>query len=549
MTTQSPSKAAPPSADPFAIALRRAVSGVGADGRILASDARALRAALRGPSVGKSGLLAEPESVLGEFESLPAASRRAIVNAVVRDGRGRMAGYEMGRAHVWLARKLWAAESRIRFGRFVRPSTELLATLVQVAPAWGVHALLRRGLAWPAKVARRPRLENVLAAAGVETRNLAVCYASGIPQLPAYRGFWHDPALHSTVGLVVGLDFIQNDEGYWFIEANMDCGLLPERTALYRDDPFVHSLLDVAAKGGYRELAVLAGSSSIEPAMARQFRAGAGPRRLAVRLIEDAFHPRFGHTQGVRVPDTEGGGLLVVRSRHYRTNVDFVVQHKRASARALRLYLDETGDESFRLPATTAEPVVPRVDLADPFPNLVFKYPERDKGEGVFFLKVASPSEARDALSQTLELAPSGGMLQRIYSRLDDGEGVFQPYIRTPMLPDRRLYRTRAHVLLTPVGVHFLSAHRIVCSKPVPQELPPGVVSDQEPYVVSYHGDARFALVPPDEERAVARAALGVARGLARALSRGFDAGPVAAGPAEAAGAGERRQTAATKSR
>lgn len=71
MTTKSPMRIQKANADPFASVFRRAVSGVGADSRILAFDARALRAALREPAV-ETTLPAEPEAP-GFGERRPAA--------------------------------------------------------------------------------------------------------------------------------------------------------------------------------------------------------------------------------------------------------------------------------------------------------------------------------------------------------------------------------------------------------------------------------------------------------------------------------------------
>ncbi len=473
-------------------------------------------------------MLADPEEVLGEFDALPEPARRELLRLLDEDGLWRMAAYDLGAWHSAVTRTLWRTGARLRHGRVVRPFVELLASGFQAAPYFAVHAAYRRALASRARLSNRPRLSEVLASADVEVRNLGVRYARGLKQSRSYPGFWHDRERHATVGMIVGIDFIESEKGHWFIEGNMDCGLLPERTAIYGEDPFVNGLLDFAATQGYRRLAVVAGNSSIEPQMARQFRDGAAARSFAVTLIEDAFHPRFGHSRCVRVPAPVEPGVLVVRNRHYRTNVDYVVQHKRASSRALRFYQEETGDQSFLLPPISADPAsfLGPVDPTDPFPNLVFKFPERDKGEGVFFLKAASVSQAREALAETIRSAPAVGVLTRLYSRLDDGEGLFQPYIRTPMLPDRRLYRTRAHVLLTPAAVHFLSAHRVIGSKSLPKELPTGVVRDQEPYMISYQGAARFGVVPPEAEAGVRDAALGVARGLARALSFGFQTGP-----------------------
>ena len=221
-------------------------------------------------------------------------------------------------------------------------------------------------------------------------------------------------------------------------------------------------------------------------------------------------------------------GTLLVRNRQYRTALDYVVHHKRASSRALRIYREETGDSSFRLPATSAEPEVSPADPSDPYPNLVFKYPEVDDGEGVLFLKVDSPAEAWQIVEKAAAALPDRGLLNRLYSRIKDRRGIWQPYVRTPWLGDRRLFKVRAFVLLTPEGVHYLASHRTVCAKPLPARLAHGLVTDPEPYLVSFRParGSTWRLTPSDEEPALKRAALGVARGLARALEYAFQSRP-----------------------
>jgi hypothetical protein len=94
------------------------------------------------------------------------------------------------------------------------------------------------------------------------------------------------------------------------------------------------------------------------------------------------------------------------------------------------------------------------------------------------------------------------------------------------MLEGRHLYYVRAHVLLTPVGAQYLSAHRIVGGTPVPRELRDGIVQDRTPYFWNFATGARFTLVPSEEEPGVVKAALAVARGLSAAVTYGFQTCP-----------------------
>jgi len=513
-----------PSADPFAAALRLALAHVSADGQLRREDVKALRKALKSASP-RAWLLGEPEAVLGPFESLPLPAQEALRAIVTSSARWRMAGYSMGRGHEALSRGLWRVREKLRSGTRRQAAVDLAASAVQAGPFFAIPALHRAWQSSRARLARRPGLGDFLAAAGVETRSLAVRYVTGLPQQPAYRGFWHESSSHSTVGLIVGLDLIEDEQGFWLVESNMNCGLEIIRTAIYRDDPFVRSLLDFAVSSGYERLVIVSGNTSVDGEMTRQYREGAEARGLELHLFENSFRALFGHPGTVGLPECGTPRTLVVRNRHYRTPLDWVIHHKRASSRALRLYLKESGDTSFRLPSTTPEPVFAPAGLSDRFPNLVFKLPESDNGEGVLFLKVSSVEDARRELSRALGRVAPASALGRLYSRFLDRKGVFQPFVRTRQTSDGRLYKTRAYVVLTPIGIHFLAAHRLIACKPVPDSLAMGIVDDPAPFLVNWRDGSRLEKISVDELPRVAAAALGVAHGLADALQKGFETG------------------------
>jgi hypothetical protein len=112
--------------------------------------------------------------------------------------------------------------------------------------------------------------------------------------------------------------------------------------------------------------------------------------------------------------------------------------------------------------------------------------------------------------------------------KLEDQMAMFQTYIPSSLLDGRRLSIARAQVLATPVGIEFLSAHRVVSNRPVPESLGEGHVQDSRPFIVNYSLDSEHALMPPDEERRVSKAAVSVARALCWAVESRFQTSPSA---------------------
>src|SRR5262249_55860058 len=149
---------------------------------------------------------------------------------------------------------------------------------------------------------------------------------------------------------------------------------------------------------------------------------------------------------------------------------DGVFHSKRGTHRALAIYQERSGDRDVRLAPSSEEPIGSEYDPRQPFPNVVFKMPDRDRGSGIVFIKTPSLEKARELVTGGVKLTDSTRLSERLSERawrlFDDPRGVFQPYYVGRMLEGRRLYYIRAHVLLTPVGPQFLSAHRIVSGTP-----------------------------------------------------------------------------------
>jgi hypothetical protein len=265
----------------------------------------------------------------------------------------------------------------------------------------------------------------------------------------------------------------------------------------------------------------------MDGAMVRQYEDEALARKIRLAIVEDAYlPPQSGCLQSYGVPSFDSHDTLVARTKYYRTSLDHLFQHKHAGTRALTVYRQRTSDPAILVPRIGAGPVLGDVGTAEPFPNLVFKLPERDEGKGVIFLKAGSPGHAVTILQEAIRGNRPKGFVDRLYAGIEDRNGLCQQYIKSSLLTGRLLYKIRAHVLITPVGVRFLSAHRVIGRYSVPEHLPLGVVRDPRPYLVNLSTSSHYENVPPDEEPAVVAAALAVARGFAWAAKYGFEDSP-----------------------
>jgi hypothetical protein len=461
----------------------------------------------------------EPEDWFGPFNELTPEAQRSLIKAADEDEHWRLKGYDLGNWQMRIARVLKKPTLR----RLIGEISSVAHLSVRAGPARLLYEAYLLRLKLGGLLSRRPSVASALALARFETRRLSVCYATGLSQSFSYRGFWNDRRRHLTIGSILGIDLIPAPNGCWFVESNLDAALRAERTALYGRDPFVLNLLSFASSQGFRRLVLIVPRACrLDALMTRQLSEGATALGIALTIIEDADFPESPHTRSHGIPgDAAGKDTLVARMKYFRTNLDYVFQHKTASHQALRLYQRQCGDRRFQLPETELTELCDRFRADEPYPNIVYKFPERDRGRGLFFLKVGTPEEARALVRSQNREAASRDLVGRLYEALDDHHGMFEGYVRGKTLGDR-LYIVRAHVLVTPVGVTFLSAHRVIAGSGVPTELPPGIVRDVHPFLVNYSAGATYAVVPPDEEALVADSAISIGQGFAWAAARGF---------------------------
>jgi hypothetical protein len=519
-------------ADALVGAISETLRSVRSNGRVPHSVAARLRSVARDEQSRDAGRPA-PELVeaLPAFDTLPTATQRSLYDVVLRDDSWSM----------WLRRQGWrqgltrwtrtiAAKVPKSYAR-VQRLLDLTELTFIVWHARLVHELYRRGIAWRGWNAAEPTLASALKVAGLDARAIAASYLRRTPQVPETAAYWHDPAHHNTVGVVIGIDFIVNDHGVWFVESNLNAGLTEERSELYESDPFVTNLVSFAKNNGYGSV-VYVGCNDypVDHIMARRIEEEAHANGLRATILEDRHAPKGRLPQTFLVPPFENDRTLIVRSKLFHTTLDAFFHNKTVTQISLESYLRTFDDADIQLPPNGEELFSKPLSMEGPFPNLVYKFPERDQGQGVVFLRVPSVARAQEILADTVTM--NRNSVADIWTKLryslnlEDQTGVFQAYIPSFLLDGRRLSIARAHVLATPVGMTFLSAHRVVSNIPVPEVLPEGLVENARPYIVNYSLDSEHASIPADEERRVMKAAMGVVRALCWGVEGRFQTRP-----------------------
>ena len=291
-------------------------------------------------------------------------------------------------------------------------------------------------------------------------------------------------------------------------------------------DPFVSNLFEFAADHGYRNLIFINNKSqNLNEETADQMATEASQRNIKLTIIEDAYMPHSKHERRFEIPEPEKDHTLVARAKLYPTSLDYQFHNKRASSRALKIYEMHFAEPGLLVPNSGEDPVLGDIAEDAPFPNLVYKLTERDAGGGVLFIKAHSKEHAGELVEEALIKRHKKERLDSIYSLVEDQKGIYQSYIHSSMLSGRRLYKIRAHVLITPVGLQYLAGHRVISRFSVPDTLPFGIVENHRPYLVNLASSDNYEGIPPEEEQSLRQAVLAIAKGLSWAAEYGFQTG------------------------
>lgn len=492
------------------------------DGRI---EARRLDELRRWSTVLRAGEARPetPDALVGPWSELDEHTRIAI-----RDALGR----EMRRAMNWHVRgpiwpRLVHASARTATALAARGHRRL-AKAARKAVAHGWSAPLRqrersvmanRALRW--RRASHPHLFDLLAYLGLPPYWLEGDWADAVPVDPRAATFYHDRERNVVSGHLIGFDLILADDGVWCVEANLNTSFAEVRRAWLDPEPAIPALLAQARAMKARSIWWVEQND----APAREWLVGelgdaAAAADATFRIFEswkisgsvahgrpDAPVTRYVHAALDPPPDT-----LVLRRNALPLGPDRIIANKEPFIRGIASVLRETGERRVRVPEMTREPRLRGGAESRELPNLVYKYPDMGKGEGVHFLRADSEAHAV-------------AMAREIDRTTGEPPGLFQPFVCSRILPGRRIYDVRCEMIVTPLGVEPVFALRREASKPLPDRVDPGHLAATGVFSSNVSTGGRFAPIDPAESDAVWGAAHAVAEALRSLLLRAYARG------------------------
>jgi hypothetical protein len=333
--------------------------------------------------------------------------------------------------------------------------------------------------------------------------DLALLHANEpVPQHPRYLSYWHDPALDTTVGMIVGVDLIRHGGKYYVLELNHGPSIYQRRREMYKIpfDPIFSTIFDEARAHGYRQVVPIA--FEWEPIYVEEFERAS--REWGIPIVPHNCPLQLPPCPNrmVALPDPlEPKTLYAVHSGMFTPAFRYL-DNKWYTSKWLRAAIDEIGPETLlALPATHDRFVFPIEDHGARWPNLVVKLAAGARSVSVIAARFESAAEAREALG----VEHDDGVPRRLRAGFLAGllfygreRVLYQEYV-PPDLDERgHAQMLRLHIFVSPVRTMFLSAHMRISRKPVPERAPWGIIGPDDAYVFN---NADYSFLSPEVER------------------------------------------------
>lgn len=342
-----------------------------------------------------------------------------------------------------------------------------------------------------------------------------------VAQQQRFPSYLEDQANNAVVAVHVGVDLIRNEGRYHVLENNYGSSINARRRALYGLplDPIVSGVARQAAALGFKRLVPIA--YRWEDSYLAEFRAAEA--RFGVRIeprvcpLPMPGLPRLVGLPSPLEPDT----FYFLHSGLWTPVVRFL-DNKWLMSRWLASALDELppADTALALPRTREQLDFLLRDNGPRWPNLVVKLANGDRSKRVVAARFETVRQAREALG----LVPGGSPPPRLRQNLVDtligrDRMLFQDFIPPELDAGGYPQMVRLHMLVSPRGSGFLSAHLRVARLPTPERVPSGLIEDGTAFIFNV---ADYRSLPPGHEDEVRIVADQLSRAMHLGISKTF---------------------------
>ncbi len=354
-----------------------------------------------------------------------------------------------------------------------------------------------------------------------------------VKQHPRYRGYWYDDAAHTLIGMHLGVDLIRNNGKFYVLENNLDAAIRETRRQIYPDalDPIVSGLASIAKAGGFKVLVPYASAWSEQ--YLREFSLAGREFGIEIRPASRRYRRRTGLHPTAALPSKQTPDTMYAVFPYRGGPLDYFVEEKRITGQWLEQTIGDLNIPGGCLAAIPnhRELTVPPLDETGRWPNLVVKVSPSAQSRDILTGRFRNDAEARAALGLSDRGELPKAFRLRWHDRLGEAvfgtrQAVYQPFIPPELDPNGHPQIVRLHVFVSPTTHRFLSAHKVISSRPAPETLPFGLIEDDKTFVVNYSRGAHYARLNEEEEQEMAAVADEFGQILDIAVRRRFETAP-----------------------
>lgn len=501
--------------------IQDAMGAVDGTGTFTTAASRTLRDVVGEFITAGNAVPVHPRDLFGPWDDLPTHQQEVLRKAIEAETRWAMDALPRGRFWPGLVGRYHGFQER---GEALNVPPSLLGVGKRLEGiAWSGYGtarerLKRRSFEKTWRGAGRLTVEHLLHALGWTPHWLLGDYATGVTVDSRCRGFHYQRDRNVTFGYLLGLDLLPSNDGFWCVEANLSTAFNEERRDILDPEPAIEVLLQTAEELGARHVQWY-GPEWTKTAwwLVQELQETAERTGIDARIFHGYRFPKTGPVppglrwpeRFVTLPNDQPPDTVVLRRNAYPVGSDHLVSDKGPFTRSVQAQLTASGDDRVRVPAMSTDPADAFSEPVEGLPNLVYKYPWEGKGEGVHFLKVATPGEAT-------------ALARRLDGESGKSPGLFQPFVCPRILPGNRIYDIRCEVFVTPHGVKHVFSTRREAMQPLPETLDYGLVEQKGVFTSNLSTGGRFWHVDPSEAEGTKQAALAVGEAIVDALNHTF---------------------------
>lgn len=362
------------------------------------------------------------------------------------------------------------------------------------------------------KFYKQPFFSALWAYLNIDTKTLCYSYIDSIPIHPALGPIYRCKDISVSSAAMIGIDLLPSSGQLYFVEANFNPALRPERLHLYNgNDPLGYRLIQYSSRRGFKHILLYGPDRAVfDPETEQLWGELATRNGISFEVVDNLFTGHLSYRDAkieIEFPPYENTLNVLVRGPLNATLATLISEKGNLEC------LIEDVNRSFpgKVKISVPKRIVSSGDVLmsqrdNRFPNLIVKDRRKDSGSGIKLFNLDKVPKGYDPHDFTISEFVIPDRIKKV------GRGRPHEYV----------YVYRSHILLTTDGPVYLGAHRVRSSVQLPSYAPNGMVEDIRPYVANYSLGGRYEKLDTGEDALCQKASVSIGNIVSRFISQKF---------------------------